>query len=355
MQTLSATFPLRGGTEALRESLHRLRSEAERAVHDGYNIVCLSDKEAFADGLVPIPSLLALAAVHNYLCHQGLRERCSLVVQAGDVQEGHDIACLMAFGADAVHPYLMLRLIRNGLTFKDPDTKQEWSLTGREALENLFAALEDSLKKILSKMGITTNEGYRGAQLFEAVGFGPELMEFLGDFPSRIGGIGFAELVDDARWRVAQAEKMTVLGRNRDYHAFNAKVRMALRDAVKEAHPEPEPGGGELAYTAPPDEKDTDAPNRVAGKFTKFTDLVNTRVPTVLRDLFKIQTLSAPAPISEVQPAIDIIRTHFRGAAMSHGALTGASHMTIAAAVNEIGSTSNSGEGGEARWRNDMP
>src|SRR5207244_4757676 len=119
--------------------------------------------------------------------------------------------------------------------FKDPDTKQEGSLTSHEALENLFAALEDGLKKIISKMGITTMEGYRGAMLFEAVGFGPQLMEFLGDFPSRIGGIGLAELVEDAQWRLTQAGKMTVLGRNRDYHAFNAKVRMALRKAATAA------------------------------------------------------------------------------------------------------------------------
>src|SRR5439155_26221190 len=155
LQTLAATYPLQGGPEALRENLHRLRSEAERAVHEGYNVLCLSDKRAFLDGETPIPSLLALGAVHTYLCNQGLRERCSLVVQAGDVQEGHDIACLVAFGADAVHPYLLLRLIRNGLTFKDPETKQEWSLTARECLENIVLAIEDTLKKIISKMGIT--------------------------------------------------------------------------------------------------------------------------------------------------------------------------------------------------------
>ncbi len=148
---------------------------------------------------------------------------------------------------------------------------------------------------------------------------------------------------------------MTVLGRNRDYHAFNAKVRMALRDAVKEAHPEPEQGGGEMAYTAPPSEHDPDAPQRVADKFVKFTDMVNTRVPTVLRDLFGIQFAAKPLAADAVQPAGDMIRDCFRGAAMSHGALTGASHMTIAAAVNELGATSNSGEGGEARWRNDLP
>lgn len=248
LKTLSAVFPLRGGADALREGLHRLRSEAERAVHDGYNVLCLSDREAFIDGLAPIPSLLALGAVHTYLCHQGLRNRCSLVVQAGDIQEGHDICVLVGFGADAVHPYLMIRLIRHGLTFKDPDSKQEWSASGRECLENLFAALEDTFKKVISKMGITTVEGYRGARLFEAVGFGPGLMEFLGDCPSRLGGIGLDEVIEDAHYRLALAEKMTVLGRNRDYHAFNAKVRMALRKAAQA-------GAAELPQVVPTKER----------------------------------------------------------------------------------------------------
>jgi glutamate synthase (ferredoxin) len=356
---LDATFPLSGGADALRASLVALQSAAEKAVHEGYNVLCISDREACKRGIDPLPSLLALGAVHQYLCRQGLRDRCSLIVQAGDIQEGHDVCCLVAFGADAVHPYLMLRLVKDGLVFKDADTKQETRLDAREALENLFAALEDTIKKVISKMGITTIEGYRGAQLFEAVGFGPELMEFLGDFPSRLGGIGLKELVEDAKWRVDRAEEMFAknkpLGGNRDYRAFNAKVRMALRDAVKEAHPEPELGGGEMAYTAPPSEEDPDAPKRVADKFVKFTQMVNTRVPTVLRDLFNVKRGATPTPPAEIQPALDIIRHHFRGAAMSHGALTGASHMTIAAAVNELDTLSNSGEGGEARWRNDIP
>src|SRR5205085_9581033 len=163
-------------------------------------------------------------------------------------------------------------------------------------------------------MGITTIEGYRGGQLFEAVGFGPELMEFLGDFPSRIGGIGLAELVEDEQWRVQQAEKMTVLGRNRDYHAFNAKVRMALRDAVKEAHPEPEQGGGEIAYTAPPSENDPEAAGRVELKFDKFTKMIGERPPTVLRDLFTVRFAAGGVAPEVVQPADDIIRKHFRGA-----------------------------------------
>lgn len=356
---LDATFPLSGGPEALRTALTALQSAAEKAVHDGYHVLCISDKESCKKGIDALPSLLALGAVDTYLCKQGLRDKCSLVVQAGDIQEGHDICVLVAFGADAVHPYLMLRLVKDGITYKDPESKQEIKIDGHEALENLFAALEDTVKKVISKMGITTIEGYRGARLFEAVGFGPELMEFLGDFPSRVGGIGLAELVEDAMWRVQQAEEMLAknkpMGGNRDYRAFNAKVRMALRDAVKEAHPEPEQGGGEMAYTMPPSEEDLGAPQRVADKFVKFTDMVNTRVPTVLRDLFNVKRPGPAVPTSEIESALDIIRNNFRGAAMSHGALTGASHITIAAAVNELGSLSNSGEGGEARWRNDAP
>jgi glutamate synthase (ferredoxin) len=366
LKTFSAVFPLRGGVEALRESLHRLRSEAERAVHDSYNVLCLSDKEAFADGLAPIPSLLALGAVHTYLCNQGLRDRCSLVVQAGDVQEGHDIAVLVAFGADAVHPYLMQRLIRDGLTFKDPDTKQEWSLTSRECLENLFAALEDSFKKIISKMGITTIEGYRGARLFEAVGLGPELMEFLGDCPSRLGGIGLTELVEDSRWRLARAEEMQVLGRNRDYHAFNAKVRMALRKAAlagssavlpqvdaeqEEKRADGPEEGGEDAYTA----RLQQSADGLTQDYRDFSDMVNRRVPTCLRDLLRLRAVEHAVPLEETQSALDLVRNHFRGAAMSHGALTKRSHQDIAAALNELGGFSNSGEGGEARWRNDIP
>ncbi|MBX3400535.1 MAG: hypothetical protein KF873_17510 [Gemmataceae bacterium] len=355
---LDATFPLQGGADALRSALHKLRSDAEKAVHEGYHVLCISDKEACRKGIDPIPSLLALGAVHNYLCQQGLRDRCSLVVQAGDIQEGHDVCVLVAFGADAVHPYLMLRLVKDGITYKHPESKQDISIPAREALENLFEALEDTIKKVISKMGITTIEGYRGAMLFEAVGFGPELMEFLGDFPSRVGGLTLADLVDDVNWRVERAEEMAAknspMGRNKDYHAFNAKVRMALRNAVIEAHPEPDGGGGEVAYTSPPQVKDDTLELKVNEKFKKFTDMVNTRVPTVLRDLFKIKAGTA-VDKATVQPALDLIVNHFRGAAMSHGALTGASHMTIAAALNELGGFSNSGEGGESRFRNDIP
>ena len=356
--TLDATFPLSGGAAALKANLDKLRADAEKAIHTGHHVLCITDRESCRKGIDPIPSLLALGAVHTHLCRQGLRDRCSLVVQAGDIQEGHDIAVLVAFGADAVHPYLMLRLIKDGITWKHPETKQDVTLSPRDALEGLFEALEDSLKKIISKMGITTIEGYRGAMLFEAVGFGPELMEYLGDFPSRVGGLTLQDIVDDCDWRVKQAEKMTVLGRNRDYHAYNAKVRMALREAVLPAHPETNitNNGGEMAYTAPPAVIDPATPPQIELGFAKFSKMVADRPPTVLRDLFKIGKSPLPrVSRDEVVSAVDLVRHHFRGAAMSHGALSGNSHMTIAAALNELGGFSNSGEGGEFRWRNDVP
>ncbi|MGL6074374.1 MAG: glutamate synthase-related protein [Fimbriiglobus sp.] len=362
MQNVDATFLIEGGVESFRAALEALKSSAEKAIHEGYNVLMVTDRQAEKRGVAPIPSLLALGAVHNHLCKQGLRDRCSLVVQAGDIQEGHDIAVLVAFGADAVHPYLMLQLVKNGLTWKHAETKQEVSIEPRDALQNLFYAIEDSLLKIISKMGITTVEGYRGAMLFEAVGFGPELMHYFGDFPSRIGGLTLADLVDDVKWRIEKAEAMaknnTPIGSNRDYHAFNGKIRSALRDAVKEAHTEPEGDGmgGEMAYLAPPRDPDPNRLQNVEVKYGTFTNMIKTRPPTVLRDMFIIkETGRERTLIDEVQPAMDIVRNHFRGAAMSHGALTGESHMTIAAACNELGGLSNSGEGGEARWRNDIP
>ena len=264
--------------------------------------------------------------MHTYLCNQGLRERCSLVVQAGDVQEGHDIACLVAFGADEVHPYLMLRLVRNGLTFKDPDTKQTWTLSGRECLENVFAALEDTFKKIISKMGITTIEGYRGARLFEAVGFGPELTAFLGEFPSRVGGIGLGHLVEDSAWRLAQAEKMQVLGRNRDYHGFNAKVRMALRKAAiagsaglplagEDDHPREERSeeGGEAAYA-----------DRFSPDYQEFSRLVNNRVASL-----RIAGARVPARrLRQERDSVRVLGPHGDGVVLS---------LRVDAASGEIG------------------
>ena len=142
---LDATFPLSGGAGgAARRASSRSRATRRRPSTTATTSCASRTRKRASAASYPIPSLLALGAVHQYLCRQGLRDQCSLIVQAGDIQEGHDVCCLVAFGADAVHPYLMLRLVKDGLTFKDPDTKQEFAARARECLENLFAALEDT-------------------------------------------------------------------------------------------------------------------------------------------------------------------------------------------------------------------
>src|SRR5262249_22298391 len=153
-----------------------------------------------------------------------------------------------------------------------------------------------------------------------------DLMAFLGDCPSRVGGIGLAELVEDARWRLDRAEEMQVLGRNRDYHAFNAKVRMALRKAalsgsaaalpqVDAAEPEPAPEDGVEAADLPKPAKGVDS---LTQEYRDFSDMVNRRVPTCLRDLFQLRCADKPVPVEETQNALCLVREHFRGAAMSH-------------------------------------
>ena len=155
-------------------------------------------------------------------------------------------------------------------------------------------------------MGITTIEGYRGAQLFEAVGFGPELMEFLGDFPSRarrdrLQRTGRGRAVAGAAGR----EDDQMRGPQPDYHAFNAKVRMALRDAVKEAHPEPEQGGGEMAYTAPPDEHDPDAPQTRSARQVREVHGhgEHPRADRAPRPVHTSSRRPSRSPLDEVQPA----------------------------------------------------
>src|SRR5439155_14007336 len=174
---------------------------------------------------------------------------------------------------------------------------------------------------------------------------------------SRIRGIGFKELVEDVQWRLAAVEKMNVLGRNRDYHAFNAKVRMALRKAAQTdsdaARPTEDEAGGESAYAHKLTEN-LAAKGELSKDYLDFSHLVNHRVPTVLRDLFLLRRGQA-VPLTDVHAALDIVQKHFLGAAMSHGALTRDSHSTIAAAFNDLDGLSNSGEGGEARDRNDAP
>jgi glutamate synthase domain-containing protein 2/glutamate synthase domain-containing protein 1/glutamate synthase domain-containing protein 3 len=310
--------------ETLLDACRRLADEAADAAQDGA-LILLSDTEAGPDQ-PPVPILLATAFVHHELVERGLRTRATLVVESDEPRDSHHVACLLGYGAEAICPRLAFETVASlaaadklGGDRPSPD----------EAQERLRAALEDGVLKVLSKMGISDVASYCGAQIFEAIGLGPELMAtaFRGTH-SAIGGIGFAELEADARARAADtAAKLDHPGylkfrKGGEPHATDPDVvaaAHALRKAVRDERSE---------------------------LYNRFAALVNGREPLELRDLLELMPAGAPVPLDEVEPALEIVR-RFSSGAMSHGSLSAEAHETVAIAFNRLRARSNSGEGGE--------
>jgi glutamate synthase (ferredoxin) len=319
---LDATFQDAGGAKAIARRIAELAREAVRAAKAGAaSIVLLSDRAATLPGDVtafpageargvpaiagarlPVPMLLAVAALHNALTAEGLRRSMSIVVETGDVQEGHDAALLLGSGADAIHPYLLLELA-------------EGSADGER---NLIEALDSTLRRVMSKMGITTLDGYRGSRLFEAVGVSPALVDYyLPGIQSRIGGVDLDDLYDDLLHRAALGGSPH---RELEVNVYRKEVWQELQETAR-GNP---------------------------GAYERFTRLVRETPPVYLRDLLAwkhdaVGEITADACASPPE----IVRACFRGAAMSHGALHRTAHRAIAAAFNELGAASNCGEGGE--------
>ncbi|MFI5290748.1 MAG: glutamate synthase central domain-containing protein, partial [Polyangia bacterium] len=309
---LDATFEDAGGSKAIARRINELVNDAVRTAKSGAaSIVLLSDRAALmqpkegAARRLPLPMLLAVAAIHNALTEAGLRRALSIVCEAGEVQEGHDAALLIANGADAIHPYLMLELAEG-------DAQGERSL---------IAALDTTLRRVMSKMGITTVDGYRGSRLFEAVGVSAALVDYyLPGIQSRIGGIDLDDLYEDLLYRVNQGGSPH---RETEVNVYRKEVWQELQETAR---------GNEGAYE-------------------RFLRLIRDTPPVYLRDLLRWKSgadgnLGAVATDEVAEPA-EIIRACFRGAAMSHGALHRTAHRAIAAAFNSFDAASNCGEGGE--------
>ena len=332
--TLDALWDPNEGPEGLKPALLRLRREAERAARRGARIVILSDR-GVNDRRAAIPMLLAMGAVRSHLVHTGLRARVGLVAEAGDALDIHHFAALIGYGAEAVHPWLALASIDEAFGKADePVRRRAEEVTPErprpeEARRHFRAAAEKGLLKVLSKMGISTLSSYCGAQIFEALGLGAEVIElcFAGT-ASPIGGVGFEEIADDviARHRAAFGAAESSLpdyGRVRfrkegEDHGWAPTTVVALQQAVKAAKPEVY-----AAYVA------KSAARRPAGP----------------RDLLAIRA-GTPIPIDEVEPA-EAIRRRFISSAMSLGALSPEAHTALAVGMNRMGAKSNSGEGGE--------
>ena len=340
---LDATF---APAEGLATALDALVETAARAVIGGARHLIVSDRSAGFER-VAIPSVLAAGAIHHALLDRGLRLSASLVVDSDEPREAHHAACLLTTGADAICPRLAL------------ETIAELSRTGRlgggvesdVAQRNLFTAIEDGFLKIMSKMGISSLDSYRGAQILEAVGLGPDVIARC--FPgmsSALGGLTLEDLGLDAldRARQGRGDKPALVNTGvikfrsgGEYHAINPDVVDELHDSVglKEAAPEMEAAhalqravkGEDLAYE-------------------RFSRLVNERPPSQPRDLLGFVPALSPIPLEEVEPAAAITR-RFSTGAMSHGALSAEAHETLSIALNMIGGMANTGEGGEAPER----
>ena len=337
-RVLDATWPLDEGPGGLRAACLRLGEEAVAAVRDGACLLVISD--AAADELseaVPVPSLLAVGAVQQRLLREGLATRTSVVADTGEPVDSHQAAALLGYGADAICPRLTLA----GVAALDQDPAA--------AQDRYRDALTEGVFKVMSKMGISVLDAYRGAQIFEAVGLDEEVVDlcFAGT-PSPLGGIGLDELAADAldRHQAGQAEVARLENpgwfKHRpggEYHATNPEVMQALHFTVREgAEMKGSKRGAHLLQQA------------VKGggfeRYRHYASLVNERPPAALRDLLATSPAGPPVPLDEVEPAADIM-ARFSTAAMSLGSLSPEAHETLAIALNRVGGRSNCGEGGE--------
>lgn len=364
---LDATFSVSEGSSGLATRLEGLGEEAVAAVQGGTQLLVVSDRSLDAEK-APVPALLAVGVIHHRLLAAGLRTQASLVCETDDTRETHTFACLLGYGADAICPRLAFETIAE---LADAGRLGRDAPAAGEAQEAFRHAVEDGVLKIMSKMGISTLDAYRSAQIFEALGLADEVVDMcLAGTPSKIGGIGFTELGRDVlgRHELAFAEdaKLTSPGfykhkKGGEFHDTNPAVVEALHRTVGlegdlgplGSDDEEAPGSAGFP-TGQGQGSDLKAAHLLSlatdqGRwelYQEFAGLVNSRPPAHPRDLLEWTPATQPAPLEEVEAAGSIAQRFFTGA-MSLGALSPESHETLAVAMNMIGGVSNTGEGGE--------
>ena len=333
-KTLQTYFRADGKPDSLKKGLERLCRYAEDAVHDGFEVLILCDRAVDSDH-ANIPSLLATAAVHHHLIRKGLRGEVGIVVEAGDVWEVHHFACLIAFGATAINPYLALASIRNMKVNGQLQTELQWE----ELRYNYIKAVCDGLLKVFSKMGISTLQSYQGAQIFEILGLNQDVVDkYFTGATSRIQGIGLEEIAKEAlvkHWfafskKDIPVDRLPVGGiyqwkRKGEFHLFNPTTIHLLQ------------------YSTRMNDYIT---------FKKYSKAVNdqSEKAATLRSLFEFKRNRPSISIDEVEPA-DNIYKRFATGAMSFGSISWEAHTTLAIAMNRLGGKSNTGEGGEDERR----
>jgi len=337
-KTLDITYPAAKGAAGMAEALQLLCDRAEAAVHGRYNIIILSDRMVGPDR-IPIPALLATAAVHHHLIRKGLRTAAGLVVETGEAREVHHFCCLAGYGAEAINPYLAFE------TLEELHEKGQLppEVDAHEVVKRFIKSIGKGIMKVMSKMGISTYQSYCGAQIFDAVGLADDFVaQYFTGTATRIGGVGLPEVAEE-----------TV---SRHTGAFSDDPTLLTNLEV----------GGEYAYRIR-GEDHVWSPETVAAlqhavrgnsqdRYREFARLVNeqaSRLQTI-RGLFRIKTAEEvgrkPVPLDEVEPAASIVK-RFATGAMSYGSISREAHTTLALAMNAIGAKSNTGEGGEESER----
>ncbi len=328
--TLPALFRAADGEPGLKRALDELCQRASLAVSSGYSLLILSDRGVNKD-YAPIPSLLALAAVHNLLVREETRTQVALIVESGEPREVMHFALLLGFGASAMNPYLAIE------TLEDLAQRGHLpeSLNAEVATRHFIKAINKGLLKTFSKMGISTLQSYRGAQVFEAIGLNKDLVDaYFAGTTSRLEGIGLDVLTREAQMKheyafraVTDFETELAAGgsyhfrANGEYHLLNPLTISKLQHAVRESN---------------------------FKTFQEYTDLIDeqSRNLATLRSLLQIKKSEEPIAIEEVESAKEIVK-RFTTGAMSFGSISKEAHETLAIAMNRIGGKSNTGEGGE--------
>ena len=336
--TLPMLFRVAGGEKELERALDGLCRRASLAVRSGYSLLILTDR-GMDEEYAPIPSLLALSAVHNHLVREGTRTQVALIIESGEPREVMHFCLLIGYGASAVNPYLAIE------TLEDQAARGNLpaGLTFEAALKNYKKAINKGLLKVCSKMGISTLQSYRGAQVFEAIGLNKSLIDrYFTGTASRIEGVGLDVLAREAKMKhdyafetISEADTELDVGGSYqyrvrgEYHLVNPMTVSKLQHAVRQ----------ESFKT-----------------FQEYTALVNNQSKELctLRGLMEFKLAEKPVPLDEVEPASEIVK-RFATGAMSFGSISKEAHETLAIAMNRIGGKSNTGEGGEdeARFERD--
>ncbi len=324
--TIPMLYPVKDGGEGMRKAVDAMCLAAEKAVDDEKNYIILSDRNISED-MAPVPSLLAVSAVHHHLIKTQKRMQTGLMVETGEAREVMHYALLLGFGASVINPYLSFA------TIDDLVKKGKINMDYTQARENYIKAVDKGLLKVMSKMGISTLRSYHGAQIFEAIGISQDIInKYFTGTSSKIGGVGFEELA-----REAEMFHQDAYSESKPNSVLNSTGNYAYRKYGEKHGWNPETIGLLQWSTTEGD----------YAKFKEYTQAVNSdnRSPLFLRGLLKLKERK-PIPIAEVEPIEDITRRFVTGA-MSYGSISKEAHTALAMAMNKVKGRSNTGEGGE--------